>query len=526
MAGCERKRTQPLGVVMDVEGYESTWVQEACEVVGARALGLCMKTPKVLTRPPGQRSTSILDLNVKEVKHGRVMHLIDVVSDCTEEVDISKVSELMVANNYTSLPFPMASNSDVAMPYIMQLNIHTQEDGKVCIVKWYTFDERQSVQAVRSSLVRGKAYQPNWAGPKDVHLVRKVLQYLFENLPGTTFVYNTWADSSPRGGRELQDWTSKKEGYDFIRRCGPRANNMNQFVEWADEWINKPGSKIFGWPEGRVKESLSNYAKGAVGARTIERWPVSLKKLHGRVLDDIVIPMLRTHKTHSIFWIGKSRVGKSSVSKSIAFAVSRHHIDAQERSDLRPGVVTAKKMDFFRLEPGSIFKPAVADDICMSKLDPDEVKTFGDPGEEDALLWARWGGSSFQQNQSRQVCVNPYDKDMESKLPSASASAEEVLLRDFLKLVECNWPRTSETEDIDAYLARYHIVLLSDRWIYYRFAGNNKSNVPRMPWPTPKKPDLFTAAVSQSLKRYKQDQTYLPSDYESDIEWESALPEP
>ena len=83
MAGPERKRTQPLGVVMEVEGYESTWVQEACEVVGARAFGLCMKTPKVLTRPPGQRSTSILDLNVKEVKLGRVMHLIDVVSDCT-----------------------------------------------------------------------------------------------------------------------------------------------------------------------------------------------------------------------------------------------------------------------------------------------------------------------------------------------------------------------------------------------------------------------------------------------------------
>ena len=63
---------------------------------------------------------------------------------------------------------------------------------------------------------------------------------------------------------------ARVEGYKFIRDKGPRSNNQNQFMEWIDEHVNKEGSAIFGWPEGKVKEVLSNYAKGRANAKTLE----------------------------------------------------------------------------------------------------------------------------------------------------------------------------------------------------------------------------------------------------------------
>eukprot|EP00973_Karenia_brevis_P051733 7186582-Karenia_brevis.AAC.1 len=73
-------------------------------------------------------------------------------------------------------------------------------------------------------------------------------------------------------------------------------------------------------------------------------------------------------------------------------------------------------MDALRLEPGSKFKPVVGDDVPTFKMEADEVKAFGDPAEEDAWLWARWNGVTFEQNQSRQLCTNPYDMTYEAKV--------------------------------------------------------------------------------------------------------------
>ena len=62
---------------------------------------------------------------------------------------------------------------------------------------------------------------------------------------------------------------------------------MNQFVEWTDEQVNDPNSPIYEWQEGRVKESLSNYAKGTVGAKTLTQWAVSMRKFHPHLMDHV-----------------------------------------------------------------------------------------------------------------------------------------------------------------------------------------------------------------------------------------------
>ena len=66
--------------------------------------------------------------------------------------------------------------------------------------------------------------------------------------------------------------------------------------------------------------------------------------------------------------------------------------------------------------------------------------------------------------------------------------------------MEINWPRDVVEEDIEAYMTRLHIVLLSDNWIYYRLATDGEKHVQRMPYPDPRRPDLFIPEFSGILK--------------------------
>eukprot|EP00973_Karenia_brevis_P003071 421758-Karenia_brevis.AAC.1 len=116
--------------------------------------------------------------------------------------------------------------------------------------------------------------------------------------------------------------------------------------------------------------------------------------------------MLRTHHLHGSLLVGRTKVGKSTVSKSCGMAISGHHIKQGKREDLKPSILTANRLDFFRLEPGIKEKPAIADEIRMSNVPAEDLKAFSNPGEEDALCWARWGGAQCDPNQNRSICVN------------------------------------------------------------------------------------------------------------------------
>ena len=117
-------------------------------------------------------------------------------------------------------------------------------------------------------------------------------------------------------------------------------------------------------------------------------------------------------------------------------AVSGYQIRKHDRNDLRPSVVTYKKVDFLRLEPGSKFKPAIGDDIQMVRMDPDELKAIGDPMEEDCLVWARWGGASCEINQSRAFVVQLVNLSAEPNR-SASTTREAVKYEDFRQMIDC-----------------------------------------------------------------------------------------
>eukprot|EP00959_Pyramimonas_sp_CCMP1952_P330438 6919134-Pyramimonas_sp.AAC.1 len=76
--------------------------------------------------------------------------------------------------------------------------------------------------------------------------------------------------------------------------------------------------------------------------------------------------------------------------------------------------------------------------------------------------------------------------------------------------------------DVEAYLARSNIVLLTEGWMYMRLASTTKDPAPRFPWPVPEKPDLFTPETTPILKRFKKDQTFAPPDYDVTMKWAVA----
>lgn len=258
--------------------------------------------------------------------------------------------------------------------------------------------------------------------------------------------------------------TARAVGFKFIKEEGPKANNGNQFVEWTEHHVNEP-SPIQGWDRGLVKESLRNYAAGKVLAKTITGFPLTLKDIVPWFFHDVLINFLRDFEGHSIMWLGRSGIGKTPAAKTVAHAVSLYMLERDSVED-EPGFRTTKHIDFFRSEPGSIYKPDIFDDGVLAKLSADEYKSFHDPSEDDALLWARWGGAYFPKGQLRMSVSNPFDSTAES-----DDDRNFVTHNAFVSMIGPNFSPTLQPEDVVAILKRTNIVLFTESWVYHRKAG-------------------------------------------------------
>ncbi|CAK0862483.1 unnamed protein product, partial [Prorocentrum cordatum] len=487
------------------EQIKSTWLHMAA-VQQYKKLG---KPERFQSDPPAAFCLRDMPLQYAD-QVVNLKHLVDWVNledGAADHLDTVDVYDAMCGGNYMALPAPFKPNKDPGeLAFTMQLYILPKEgNGHQFVLKYARFQDKVRTDIAKEIFVAGRALTIHWGSSADNNTPLKLFYYMMDRLGGVQIRH--WAQPSVVAavGGGNYDKGKRKAGFRFIEEFGPRANNRNQFVEWTDEKINDESSPIFGWQAGEVKESLRNYASGSVGAKTLERWAVTLKRFHPFVFDHVVVPILKSHDVHGAMWIGKTRVGKSTASKTIGFAISACQIDKHDRVDLRASVATTKKVDFLRLEPGTVFKPAIADDTVLTKWAPDEIKAFLDPAEEDALLWARQQGAdnargqtetyttNDRDNQSRQICIKPCNEEFEKTMA-----------------------------DVEAYLARSNIALLTDDWIYLRLASKTKDPVPRFPWPAPDKPDLFTPETTPILRRYKKDQTFAPTDYDMHMRWSVA----
>ena len=286
-------------------------------------------------------------------------------------------------SKFAQLPEPFNLKKEPSVPYTMQIIIQSSEppaggdpNGSYFHIFKHVYLHRNKLTAADCvAMCHGTSLRFEWGHRTRVALMG--LNFMMDKMGGKQLRF--WVLKPKYEKKITVDQQAREEGYKFIRDFGPKANNRNQFMEWTDEHINMPGSKIEGWPEGKVKEALHNHMRGRQNAKSLEYWPFTLKSFTPWFFDIILTKMLPTMRQHSITWIGRTRTGKSLGSKTILFMQSKYEIDVADRKDLVPSIVTAKHLDFFKAEPLTRFKPGVFDDGMLQKMDASFLKAFLNP---------------------------------------------------------------------------------------------------------------------------------------------------
>lgn len=475
-----------------------------------------------------QGSLKLGDLPLKEIQGTKLVIFCDVLLDVDGPINGQDVFTKCLHGEYSELPEPLRLKHEPAVPYTMQLFLlpadpsSVNEDspdayvGKYHVLKYVNLQKnRVDVSAIKTYCY-GHAMQVDYG--KNFRSGQMIVQYMLEQLEGFQLKYYTVGPLHQKAVAISQE--ARAAGYAFIREKGPRANNNNQFMEWADTQVNDENSAIFGWQESRVKEALGNYSRGRSNAKAIEFWPFTLRNFSAWFLNDILRGMLGNLNQFGLTWIGITRVGKSAGSKIVAMTQSRYEIEQDGLTDVVPSMVTAKHLDFFKAEPVTKWKPAVFDDGLLQAQNPDLLKAFVNPSEEDATMWARWGSAQFDRGASRQVCSNPYCKVTEEKAVE-EARDNTISHARFMELVMPSFAAVKEPADFEAILARSHILVLTDKHIFYRHAEPRHVHVPFIQWPNLNQKDLLSEETRPDWLEYKRNpgsQTY-PARYHEDAIW-------
>ena len=92
---------------------------------------------------------------------------------------------------------------------------------------------------------------------------------------------------------------------------------------------------------------------------------------------------------------------------------------------------------------------------------------------------------------------------------------------EFMKMIKPSFLAVDEEEDMDAILARTHLIVITDSGVYHRLASTSKDPVNFMPWDPNEPKDLVIASQHHIFKEYKMNphiHKYPPSYYE-DLAW-------
>ena len=410
--------------------------------------------------------------------------------------DVFEINKLLFNKDYNELPQPLRPSQETVVPYSMDLHYITLSNDAKAILKHIQFDQRQNASWILSTFKKdgdddGDIY---FCARDKVHwtMFAKVFQYMLERCPGIHLMGNVLgkeegkpkeskrqeqklpASCRPEASQEEVD--KRLAGYAYVQKWGPVTNRNNEQTIWADLHCNfYKSSKVFGWQEARVKELLLNKTNGLKGAKTQVDNALFFRSVHPFLLDHIIMPILADFNQYGTWLCGESRVGKSNLSRMLGFRISEYylkkHAGQMEVQGMVPSILTARYADFFRLEPGNIFKPAIGDDIELSKMAWADAKGMADPSDRDALLWARWGGSSFAVGQWRCFTTNPYNAAFEATLRNLFKIGLYTYIPydAFLALMAPNFSRKDKRSDeiswsdADALMQRLHVVLFTKR---------------------------------------------------------------
>ncbi|CAK0845275.1 unnamed protein product [Prorocentrum cordatum] len=330
-----------------------------------------------------------------------------------------------------------------------------------------------------SRLLAFRGTRLTWRCGNQFRIGRLAVQHMLEKLEGQQLRRRTAvAKPGKRPSRKTAEWELKAAGYAFIRETGPRTNNANQFMEFADRESCRPESYIFGREEGRVERALNKCAKGKANAEGLATW----------------IPTLRDFEPCS------STVG-----------------------ELAPTAVTAKHFAIFKAEPVARVRPAIFDDDELSEQSASTLKAFLNPREEDAAIWARWGSSEFDTGASRQVRNDAYEELFEAELVSKlkESAPKDMGSDDFMRPIRPSLPRAEEDGDLLAAGSRTKCAAVMDKRVYFRRAREEQRRVPWWTYTNPAKPDLLCQKCKEAFGKHRKCPTKpaRPASFEDDAKW-------
>ena len=141
-------------------------------------------------------------------------------------------------------------------------------------------------------------------------------------------------------------------------------------------------------------------------------------------------------------------------------------------------------------------------------------------------MWARYSSAQFDQGAGRHACNNPYNRTIDEALFADMQKSKiwSAPHDKFVSMIKPSFLAVDEDEDMDAILARTHIVLLTDSGIYYRIAGTSKDPVDFIEWGTDPK-DLLAPSQHMIFKQYKMNPHLhkYPEEYFRDLAWSQEL---
>ncbi|CAK0862940.1 unnamed protein product [Prorocentrum cordatum] len=117
---------------------------------------------------------------------------------------------------------------------------------------------------------------------------------------------------------------------------------------------------------------------------------------------------------------------------------------------------SATKFDFLRGQPGKKSCARVCDDGALNEQRARAVKSFADVGDDESMIWARWGATECAQGQPRLIVDNAFNP---AALRPTSGGFPTISRKDFPGAVSTTFPPGATLADLLACLQRSRVAL-------------------------------------------------------------------
>ena len=175
--------------------------------------------------------------------------VVEILMDVDGPVPHGQIKEaLSSGSGCRDLPEPYGLKSQPLQPYLLDIAVLPQVNGKHCVVKIINFKEKMKIVDVRA-MTYSTPRMVDWQN--NVKNMKKVLHHIFENLGGhqcRNHVLRSHEEGKPDAEKSEAEWNF---GFDFIEENGPRDNIKNKQLRWVTiqtstpDMDNKPVGKIY-----------------------------------------------------------------------------------------------------------------------------------------------------------------------------------------------------------------------------------------------------------------------------------------